>query len=86
MTDASGSRIDDGMEGAIENEIDGERESAGGWQRAHEQLLRLAEQRAGLDFDEGRWLLSALRLGAHLRLGFGTFGEYANGFSATARD
>ena len=69
--DASGNRIDDGMEGGIENE----RESAGGWQRAHEELLRLAEQRAGLDFDEGRWLLSALRLGAHLRLGFGTFAE-----------
>ena len=70
--DASGNRIDDGMEGGIENE----RETAG-WQRAHEELLRLAQQRAGLDFDEGRWLLSALRLGAHLRLGFGTFGEYA---------
>ena len=77
MTDASGSRIDDGMEGGIENEMDNASASAAGWQRAHEELLRLAEQRAGLDFDEGRWLLSALRLGAHLRLGFGTFGEYS---------
>src|SRR5262245_3711970 len=46
------------------------------WQRAHEALLRLAEQRAGLDFEEGRWLLTAHRAGTHRRLGYGSFVEY----------
>jgi hypothetical protein len=32
--------------------------------------------RASLDWDEGRSLLSALRFGAHLKLGFGSFFEY----------
>ena len=51
---------------------------AGGvdWKHAHEELVRLARLRASLDWDEGRWLVSALRLGAHLRLGFGSFVEY----------
>jgi hypothetical protein len=47
------------------------------WLGAHEALLRLAKKRAGLDFEEGRWLLAALRAGAHLRLGYGSFQEYA---------
>src|SRR5690349_16995788 len=47
------------------------------WRGAHEALLRLAEKRAGLDFEEGRCLLAALRAGAHLRLGYGSFQEYA---------
>jgi hypothetical protein len=46
------------------------------WQAAHERLVALAEQRAGLDADEGRWLLEALRSGAHIRLGYGGFNEY----------
>jgi hypothetical protein len=46
------------------------------WRGAHEELLRLAEKRAGLDFEEGRWLLAALRAGTHLRLGYGSFHEY----------
>jgi hypothetical protein len=46
------------------------------WQRAHDELLRLAKRRAGLDFEEGRWLLSALRAGTHLRLGYGSIHEY----------
>ena len=46
------------------------------WQRAHDELLRLAKKRAGLDFEEGRWLLSALRSGTHVRLGYGSFQEY----------
>ena len=33
------------------------------WRGAHEALLRLAQKRAGLDFEEGRWLLAALRAG-----------------------
>ena len=49
---------------------------AGDWKRAHEELVRLAALRASLDWDEGRWLVSALRFGAHLRLGFGSFVEY----------
>jgi hypothetical protein len=47
------------------------------WRRAHEELVRLAEKRAGLDFEEGRWLLRAFRSGAHVRLGYGSFNEYA---------
>ncbi len=46
------------------------------WQLAHEQLRRLARSRAGLDFEEGRWLLAAWRGGAHVRLGYGSFREY----------
>ena len=55
------------------------------WQRAHEELVRLAATRAGLDYEEGRWLLRAERAGAHLRLGYGAFREYAErlfGYSA----
>src|SRR6187399_3785742 len=46
------------------------------WQRAHEELVRLAEKRAGLDFEEGRWLLRAFRSAVHVRLGYGSFNEY----------
>jgi hypothetical protein len=46
------------------------------WQRAHEKLVVIAAQRAGLDADEGRWLLEALRAGAHVRLGYASFNEY----------
>jgi RuvA, C-terminal domain/HNH endonuclease len=46
------------------------------WRRAHEDLSRLARCRARLDWEEGRSLLDALRSGAHLHLGFGSFGEY----------
>jgi len=46
------------------------------WRLAHEELVRLATERAGLDFEEGRWLLRAHRAGAHLRLGYGSFYEY----------
>jgi hypothetical protein len=49
----------------------------GAWRGAHEALLRLAQKRAGLDFEEGRWLLAALRAGTHVRLGHGSFQEYA---------
>src|SRR5690348_18408592 len=55
------------------------------WQRAHEELVRLAETRAGLDYEEGRWLLRAQRAGAHARLGYGSFREYVErlfGYSA----
>ena len=47
------------------------------WRRAHEELVRLAAKRAGLDFEEGRWLLRAFRSGAHVELGYGSFNEYA---------
>src|SRR5882672_8940137 len=46
------------------------------WRRAHQELTRLAKSRARLDWEEGRLLLDALRSGAHLHLGFGSFGEY----------
>ena len=47
------------------------------WRQAHEELVRLATERAGLDFEEGRWLLRAHRAGAHLRLGYASFHAYA---------
>src|SRR4051812_47812491 len=46
------------------------------WRRAHEELVRLSVKRAGLDFEEGRWLLRAFRSGAHRELGYGSFYEY----------
>jgi len=46
------------------------------WHRAHEELVRLAATRAGLDYDEGQWLLRAERSGVHVRLGYGSFREY----------
>ncbi len=46
------------------------------WRRAHEALSRLAKERARLDWQEGGLLVDALRSGAHLHLGFGSFAEY----------
>jgi hypothetical protein len=46
------------------------------WQRAHRELSRLAKARAGMDLEEGRWFLAALRSRTHVRLGFGSFVEY----------
>jgi hypothetical protein len=48
----------------------------GDWQAAHAALVRLARTRAGLDLEEGRWLLAAQRARAHERLGYGSFLEY----------
>ena len=46
------------------------------WQRAHDELLRLARSHAGLDFEEGQWLVRAHRSRVHARLGYGSFNEY----------
>src|SRR5258707_7473 len=46
------------------------------WKRAHHELFELAKSRARLDWQEGKALLFALRSGAHVMLGFGTFAEY----------
>src|SRR4051794_34755727 len=46
------------------------------WRRAHDELVRFSAKRAGLDFEEGRWLLRAFRSGAHRELGYGSFHEY----------
>jgi len=35
----------------------------------------LARARAKLDYDEGQWMLCALRSGAHTHFGFGSFSE-----------
>jgi len=48
----------------------------GGWLQAHEALVRLAASRAGLDFEEGQQLRTALRAQAHVPLGYGSFVEY----------
>jgi hypothetical protein len=47
-----------------------------GWQGAHEDLIRLAWTRAGLDFEEGEKLRAAQRARVHERLGYGSFVEY----------
>jgi hypothetical protein len=46
------------------------------WQAAHDALVQLARKRAGLDFEEGRWLLAAQRARVQERLGYGSFLEY----------
>jgi len=62
------------------------REEPPAWRRAHDDLTRLAKTRAHLDWQEGRSLLSALKTGAHLQLGYATFVEYIERlFGYTAR-
>src|SRR5438874_939542 len=46
------------------------------WKEAHDTLSRIARERAANEHEEARWLLVALRTGAHLRLGYGMFTEY----------
>ena len=46
------------------------------WRRVHQELSRLARLRAGLDADEGRWMLRAERSRVHAQLGYGSFSEY----------
>ncbi len=46
------------------------------WQRAHDELTRLASVRAHLDGVEAHWLLVASREGTHARLGYASFIEY----------
>ena len=64
---------------AIRAEVDREDEHAqetSAWMRAHQELSRLAKERAAADAEGGRWLLAALRSAAHVHLGFGSFSEY----------
>jgi hypothetical protein len=49
---------------------------AGDWVQAHAALSRLAQERAALDAEEGRWLLCAWRSAAHVHLGYGSFVQY----------
>ncbi len=46
------------------------------WERAHRALVGLAKTRAGLDVEEGKWLLAAARGHVDRRLGYGSFVEY----------
>jgi hypothetical protein len=55
---------------------DSAQSSQSDWKRAHDDLVRLAKQRAGLDWEEGRSLVCALRSQSHRRLGYGSFVEY----------
>src|SRR5882757_11011415 len=45
------------------------------WQEAHRELSRLAKARAALDWEQGCWLLRALRSRVDRHLGFGSFKE-----------
>lgn len=49
---------------------------AAGWEHAHQMLVEFARKRAGLDFEEGKWLLAALRQRVDRRLGHASFVEY----------
>jgi hypothetical protein len=65
------------IQGTTEADTAGDTEAEiADWKRAHTELVRLAALRASLDWDEVRSLLSALRFGAHLKFGFGSFAEY----------
>jgi hypothetical protein len=57
--------------------VDTRAAGASDWKQAHEQLVRLAKSRAGLELEEGRWLLAAQRAGTHRHLGYGSVLEYA---------
>jgi hypothetical protein len=46
------------------------------WLQVHEHLVMLARKRAGLDWEEGEYLLRAFDASLHVRLGYGSFVEY----------
>lgn len=46
------------------------------WAIAHQELVRLAKARAVVDWEQGEWMLRALRAGVHVRLAYATFAEY----------
>ena len=46
------------------------------WVLAHEALPKLRLQRAGLDAEEGKWMLRAFRAATHLRFAYASFAEY----------
>lgn len=46
----------------------------------HRRICALKGQRGELDYEQGRWLLAAHRLGVHEALGLGSFAEYAERF------
>jgi hypothetical protein len=50
--------------------------SEGDWQRVHKELTRLARSRAILDAEEAGWLVKAVRVRVHERLGCGSVLEY----------
>ena len=49
-----------------------------GWVQAHEAVLGVARERAGLEGREGVCLLRALREDVHRHLGYGAFAEYTD--------
>jgi len=46
------------------------------WERARQMLVGFARTRAGLDLEEGKWLLAAARERVDRRLGYASFAEY----------
>ena len=46
------------------------------WKSVHDQLCRVARERAALEHEEARWLMAGLRSEVHRYLGFGSYGEY----------
>lgn len=51
-------------------------EHASEWRLVHEKLVTLARTRAGLEWEEGTYLLRAFDAKLHERFGFGSFVEY----------
>ena len=45
-------------------------------QVVHARLSAMAEDRARMDFELGRWLLAGERIGVHVVLGYASYGEY----------
>ena len=45
-------------------------------QTVHRRLSEMAEARAWMDYELGRWLLAGERVGAHVVLGYASYGEY----------
>jgi hypothetical protein len=64
-------------QGRLNMAVDTRATGACDWKQAHEQLVRLARSRAGLELEEGKWLLAAQRAGTHQHLGYGSVLEYA---------
>src|SRR5438270_12870314 len=46
------------------------------WRRAHQELSRIARERAAHEHEEAKWIMVALRSDTSVHLGYGTFLEY----------
>ena len=61
---------------AAESIEGGAEERVEDWAQAHQALSKLRLKRAGLDAEEGTWLLRAFRAATNVYFGYASFGEY----------